>query len=174
VSSGDANATDRDGTRWPVRPVTRFTPPRIFSPWPDVIYHSRSTNFPSERELRRKMTDIRLTAPEIFPVTVPWLSSSVPLSKQLAGPCSSIFVWQLTHPACIKVVVQCTNYNIVTRILCKHPLNPPQFGRKVHPISLLVKIQSSMMTDSPTLDPIISHFQIESVLSLLIKIVPLT
>jgi hypothetical protein len=30
------------------------------------------------------------------------------------------------------------------------------------------------MTDSPTLDPIISHFHIASMLSLLIKIVPLT
>jgi hypothetical protein len=47
-----------------------------------------------------------------------------------------------THsPACIKVVVQCTNYNFVTKILHKHPLNPPQFDRKVHPISQLVKIQ---------------------------------
>jgi hypothetical protein len=80
-----------------------------------------------------------------------------------------------THsPACIKVFVQCTNYNFVTKILRKHPLNPPQFDRKVHPISLLVKIQSLMMTDSPTLDPIISHFHTTSVLSLLIKIVPLT
>jgi hypothetical protein len=30
-------------------------------------------------------------------VTVPSRSSLVPLSKQLAGPCSQIFVWQLTH-----------------------------------------------------------------------------
>jgi hypothetical protein len=124
VSSGDANVTDRGGTRWSVRPVSGFTPPRIFSPWPGVIYHSRSTNLLGECELRWKMTDVSLTTPEIFLVTVPWLSSSVPLSKQLAGPCSSIFVWQLTHPACIKVVVQCTNYNFITRILCKHPLNP--------------------------------------------------
>jgi hypothetical protein len=97
VSSSDANATDRGGTRWPVWPVTGFTPPRIFSPWPDVIYHSRDTNLPGKRELRRKITDIRFTAPEIFSVTVPWLSSSVPLSEQLVGPCSPIFVWQLTH-----------------------------------------------------------------------------
>jgi hypothetical protein len=29
--------------------------------------------------------------------TVPWRSSSVPLSKQLVGPRSPIFVWQLTN-----------------------------------------------------------------------------
>jgi hypothetical protein len=48
-----------------------------------------------------------------------------------------------THsPAGIKVVVQCTSYNFVTKILLKHPLNPPQFDRKVHLVSLLVNIQS--------------------------------
>jgi hypothetical protein len=48
-----------------------------------------------------------------------------------------------THsPACIKVVVQCTSYNFGTKTLLKHPLNPLQFDLKVHPISLLVKIQS--------------------------------
>jgi hypothetical protein len=48
-----------------------------------------------------------------------------------------------THsPACIKVVVQCTSYNFVTKTLLNHPLNPPQIDLKVHPISLMVKIQS--------------------------------
>jgi hypothetical protein len=97
VSSGDANAPDCGGTRWPVRPVTGFTPPLVFSPRPDVIYISCCTNLPGERELRRKITGVRFTAPEIFLVIVPWLSSLIPLSEQLSGPCSPIFVWQLTH-----------------------------------------------------------------------------
>ena len=95
VSSGDANTTDRGETRWPVRLVTGFTPPRIFSPWLGVMYHSRGTNLPGERGLRQKITSVRFTTPEIFPVTVPWLSPSVLLSEQLAGSCSPIFVWQL-------------------------------------------------------------------------------
>jgi hypothetical protein len=45
-------------------------------------------------------------------------------------------------PTCIKVVVQCTSYNFVTKTLLKHPLNPPQFDLKVHSISLMVKVQS--------------------------------
>jgi hypothetical protein len=91
VSSGDDNTIYRSGTRWPVRLATGFTPPWIFSPWASVIYHSRSTNLLGERELRWKIVGVRFTAPKIFPVTEPWLSSLVPLSERLAGLCSPIF-----------------------------------------------------------------------------------
>jgi hypothetical protein len=97
VSFGDANVTNHSGTRWPVRPVTGFTPPRIFSPYPGVIYLSHGMNLPGEHELRWRITNVRFTALEILPATVPWRSLSVPLSEQLAGPRSPIFVWQLTH-----------------------------------------------------------------------------
>jgi hypothetical protein len=66
VSSGDASATDRGGTRRPVRLATGFTPPRIFSPCPDVIFLSRGTNIPGGRELRRQITGIKFTALEFF------------------------------------------------------------------------------------------------------------
>jgi hypothetical protein len=72
VSSGDANTTNRGGTRWPDRPVTGFTLPRIFSPHPGVIYLSRGTNLLGEHELRWKITGVRFTALEIFLATIPW------------------------------------------------------------------------------------------------------
>ena len=56
MSSGDASATDRGGTRRLVQPATRFTPPRIFSPCLNVIYLSRGTNLPGGCELRRQIT----------------------------------------------------------------------------------------------------------------------
>jgi hypothetical protein len=82
-------------------------PPWIFSPHPGVIYLSRGMNLPGERELRRKITGIRFMALEIFPVTVPWLSSLVPLFEQLAGPCSQLFVWQLTLLPVSKLLSNC-------------------------------------------------------------------
>jgi hypothetical protein len=91
--------------------------------------------------------------------------------------CRALFsnFYVVTHQSiCSKVVVQCTSYNFVTKVLHKQPLNSPQFYLQVHLMSLLVKIQTSLKTDSPTLDPIISHFHTTSVFSLLIKIVPLT
>ena len=66
MSSGDASATDRGGTRRLVRPATGFTPHRIFSPRPDVIYSSRGTNLPGGHELWRQITVVELTTPEIF------------------------------------------------------------------------------------------------------------
>jgi hypothetical protein len=66
TSSGDANMTDRGGTERPVRPATRFTPHQIFSRHPDVIYSSQGTNLLGGCELWRQITDVELTAPEIF------------------------------------------------------------------------------------------------------------
>jgi hypothetical protein len=57
--------------------------------------------------------------------------------------CSALFsnFYVETHsPACIKLIVQCTSYNFVTKTLLKHPLNSPQFDLKFHPISLMVTI----------------------------------
>jgi hypothetical protein len=71
-----------------------------------------------------------------------------------------------------KVVLQCTIYIFVTKALHKHPLNSPQFDLQDHLMPLLAKVQASLMTDSPILVPIISHFHTTSVFSLLIKIVP--
>jgi hypothetical protein len=41
---------------------------------------------------------------KIFLFTVPWLSSSVCLTEQLAGLCSQIFVSQLTNPSVKKLI----------------------------------------------------------------------
>jgi hypothetical protein len=41
-------------------------PYRMFLPGPDVIYSSRDMNLPGGRELWRRITDVELTAPEIF------------------------------------------------------------------------------------------------------------
>jgi hypothetical protein len=66
VSSGDANMTNRGRIRWPDRPVTGFTPPRIFSHHPGVIYLSRGTNLLGEHELWQKITSVRFTTLEMF------------------------------------------------------------------------------------------------------------
>jgi hypothetical protein len=142
VSSGDGNRTNRGGTRWSDRPVTGLTPHRIFSPHPSVIYLSRGTNLPGEHELRRKITRVRFTVVDIFPATVPWRSSSVPLSEQLAGPHSPIFVLQLTNLHVSKLLSNVPAVTLLTDTLLKHPLNPPQIDLKVHPSSLMVKMQS--------------------------------
>jgi hypothetical protein len=72
---------------------------------------------------------------------------------------------------CINFVFQCTNYNFVTKILLIHPLNSPQFDLQVLPISLVVIIQSSVVTDSPISCQFISNFCIASMLSHLSKVV---
>jgi hypothetical protein len=69
------------------------------------------------------------------------------VSPSVRATCRALFFnfCVATHsPACIKVGVQCNNYNFATNILRKHPLNPPQVDRKVHLISLLVKIQANI------------------------------
>jgi hypothetical protein len=72
---------------------------------------------------------------------------------------------------CSKVVVQCTSYNFATKVLRKHPLNSPQFDHKVHPISLSVRIQSLIVTNSPISCSFISNFCTSPMLSHLIKVV---
>ena len=75
-------------------------------------------------------------------ITVQWRSSSVPSVRATCRALLSNFCVATHSTTCIKVVVQCTSYNFVTKTLLKHPLNPPQIDLKVHPISLMVKIQS--------------------------------
>jgi hypothetical protein len=84
---------------------------------------------------------------------------------------ASISIFHVTthSPAYINFVVQGTNYNFVTKILLIHPLNSPQFDLKVLPLSLVVIIQSLVVTDSPFSCQFISHFCIESMLSHLSK-----
>jgi hypothetical protein len=74
----------------------------------------------------------------------------------------------------MKVINQYTSSNSIIGTLVIFSLDQAQIGSKVHWGSLLAKFQSSVATDSPTLDPIISHFRTASRLSLLIKIVLLT
>lgn len=52
----------------------------------------------------------------------------------------SIFHVTAHSPAYINFVVQGTNYNFVTKILLRHPINSPQFDLIVLPISLVVII----------------------------------
>jgi hypothetical protein len=97
VNTGDASTIDRGGTRWPVRPVTGFTPHWIFLPCPGVIYSSRGTNLPGGCEWWRRITNVELTAPEIFMVTIPWQSSSVILTTRFGELLSQFFMQQLGY-----------------------------------------------------------------------------
>jgi hypothetical protein len=156
--------------------VTGFTPPRIFSPYPGVIYLSHGTNLPGEHELRWRITGVRFTTPEIFSATVPWRSSLVLLSEQLAGPRSPIFVWQLaTHsPTYIKVVVQCTNYKLCYKDLTQTSTKSPAIRSQSS--SNFTDGQDSVLrlTGSPTSCLFFSNFCTTPMLSHLIKLVPLT
>jgi hypothetical protein len=86
----------------------------------------------------------------------------------------SIFHVTTHSPACINFVFQGTNYNFVTKILLRQSLNSPQFDLKVLPLSLVVIIQSWVVTDSPFSCQFISHFYIASMLSHLSKVILLS
>jgi hypothetical protein len=99
------------------------------------------------------------------------------VSPSVQATCRALFFnfCVATHSPCLYQSC-CPMYQLQLyyKDLVQTSTKSPRFDRKVHLISLLVKIQSPMMTDSPTLDPIISHLHTTSVLSHLIKIVHLT
>jgi hypothetical protein len=99
---------------------------------------------------------------DLIQVTLPsWTLFSAPDRENYRALFSNFYV--VTHQStCSKVVVQCTSYNFVTKVLRKHPLNSLQFYPQDHMMPLLAKVETSLMTDSPTLDPIISHFHTTS------------
>ena len=166
VSSADASVTDRGGTRRPVWPATGFTPPRIFSPCPDVISQAgENCGGKSPVSSSRHRRFFGHCTMEIL------IRSS---DRTIWRTSFSIFHVTIHSLACINFVVQGTNYNFVTKILLRHPLNSPQFDLQVLPISLVVIIQSLVVTDSPFSCQFISHFYIASMLSHLRKVILLS
>jgi hypothetical protein len=165
--------TDRGRTRRPVRPTTGFTPPRIFSPRttlstsPAAQISQAGTNCggrsPTSSSRHRRF---------FFHCTmVIFIRRS---DRTIWRTSFSIFHVTTHSPACINFVVQGTNYNFVTKILLRHPLNSSQFDLKVLPISLVVIIQSLVVTDSPFSCQFISNFCTAPILCHLIKVVLLS
>jgi hypothetical protein len=151
VSSDDANVTD-----WLRRDTMAGLANDWVHPSPDIFTLTRRylslPRHESPRLARIAVEDDRRQAHGTGDLS-DHCTMAIFVSPSARATCRVLFFnfCVATHsPAYIKVVVQCTNYIFVTNILRKHPLNPPQFDRKVHLIPLLVKIQSSMMTNCPT------------------------
>jgi hypothetical protein len=112
-------------------------------------FHRRSLSAPRAHESQRRRGSRRTpTGGDRFTKYTIWFSYyTMAIFVRLSdrATCSALYsnFYVATHsPACIKLIVQCSSYNFVTKTLLKHPLNSPQFDLKVHPISLVVMIQS--------------------------------
>jgi hypothetical protein len=173
VSSGDASATNRGGTRRLVRPATGFTPPRIFSPCPDVIYLSRGTNLPGGRELRRQIIGVKSRHRRFF-----WSLYHGDLHQKLWQNNLENFVLHFSCDNSLTCMQQfcCPKYQLqfCYKDLTQTSTQFPTIWSHVLPISLVVIIQSLVVTDSPFSCQFISNFCIASMLSHLSKVVLLS
>jgi hypothetical protein len=95
------------------------------------------------------------------------------LTEQIEALYSSIFVLQLDQPSAAKLLPYSPSL-----ILLQHPQSNDHWiilkiDLKVLPMSLVVLIQSLVVTESPSLGQFISNFYTTSRLSHLSKVVPI-
>ena len=85
-------------------PATESTPRQIFYP-PSRLSTLRRAQIATPARITARSSPVACSLHlKIFSFTVPWLSSSVCLTEQLARLCSQIFVWQLTNTSVAKLI----------------------------------------------------------------------